>query len=87
MSPKIMNIRMQPLRNDLCLNLCLQDSLKCLSISSEFADTLTELLNSHLVLVEVEAEQRFLIDVRLLLDIEGGGGGGIKLLGDVIGGV
>jgi hypothetical protein len=40
-------------------------------IGGEFGDTLTELLDGHLVLVEVEAEEGLVIDVGLLLKVEG----------------
>ena len=50
--------------------LLLDDVLKGDGISGELADTLTQLLDGHLVLVEVEAEERFVVDVRLLLDVE-----------------
>lgn len=49
--------------------LLLEDALKGDSISSELADTLSELLNGHLVLVEVKAEESLIIDVGLLLDV------------------
>jgi len=54
----------------LCLNLRLKDILKSHSISSKLADALPQLLNCHLVLVEIEAEVGFLVNVCLLLDIE-----------------
>lgn len=55
---------------NLVLELGLEDTLQGLGISSELADTLAQLLDGHLVLVEVEAERRFVIDVGLLLDVE-----------------
>ena len=66
----------------LCADLVLQDVLEGDGVSSELADTLTELLDGHLVLVEVEAEQGLVVDVGLLLDVQRGGGGGVELLGD-----
>lgn len=68
-------------------NLLLEDALESDSIGGELADTLTELLDGHLVLVEVEAEQSLVVDVRLLLEVEAGGLGAVKLLGDGLGGV
>lgn len=62
--------------------LLLDDVLKGDSIGGELADTLTQLLDGHLLLVEVEAEERLVADVRLLLDVERRGGGGVELLGD-----
>ena len=62
--------------------LLLDDVLKGDGISGELADTLTQLLDGHLLLVEVEAEERLVADVRLLLDVERRGGGGVELLGD-----
>jgi hypothetical protein len=67
--------------------LFLEDALESDSISSELADTLSELLNSHLVLVEVEAEESLVLDVRLLLDVERRGLRSIELLRDRLGGV
>lgn len=69
----------------LCLNLLSEDILQRNSISSKLADSLPQLLNSHLVLVEVEAEIRLVVDVAELLDIEGAGGRGVKLLWDWVG--
>lgn len=60
-------------RTNLCLDLLAQDVFKRDGISSEFRDTLAELLDSHLVLVEVEAEVGLVIDVALLLKIERAG--------------
>lgn len=51
------------LQSELSLNLLLQNSLERFSIGSEFANTFPELLNSHLILVEVEAEQGLLVEV------------------------
>ncbi|KAI6752918.1 hypothetical protein HG531_005087 [Fusarium graminearum] len=42
--------------------LLLEDALEGDSIGSELANTLSELLNSHLVLVEVEAEESLVLD-------------------------
>ena len=71
----------------LCLNLGLEGILEGDGIGGELADTLAELVNGHWVLVEVEAEVGLVVDVGLLLEVEGRGGGGVKLLGDGIGGV
>jgi hypothetical protein len=67
--------------------LALEERLEGLGVGSELGDTITELLDGHLVLVEVEAEESLVVDVRLLLDVETGGLGGIELLGDVVVGV
>jgi hypothetical protein len=64
------------------LELGLDDALEGDGVGSELADALAELLDGHLVLVEVEAEHGLAVDVRLLLEIERAGGGGIELLGD-----
>jgi hypothetical protein len=73
---------------NLCLKLLLKDFLKSLSISSKLADTFPQLLNRHLVLVEIEAEVGFLVDVRLPLNIEGFGLCGVEFLGNsVVGGL
>jgi len=71
----------------LCLNLGLKDVLKDLGISGELGDTLTELLDGHLVLVEVETEVGLVVDVGLLLKVKGRSGGSIELLWDWSGGV
>jgi hypothetical protein len=67
--------------------LLLEDVLEGDGIGSELADTLTELLGGHLVLVEVEAEESLVLDVGLALDVEGRGGGSVELLGDGLVGV
>lgn len=71
----------------LCGDLLPDDVLQGNGISGELADTLAQLLDSHPVLVEVEAEERLVLDVRLLLDVEGGSLARVKLLGDGLGGV
>jgi hypothetical protein len=55
---------------NLVLELLLEDTLQGLGVSSELADTLAQLLDGHLVLVEVEAEDGLVVDVGLLLDLE-----------------
>lgn len=67
--------------------LALEGLLESDSVSGELADTLTELLDGHLLLVEVEAESSLVVDVGLLLDVGGSGRGGVELLGDVLGAV
>lgn len=67
--------------------LALEGSLEGVGVGGELADTLAQLLDGHLVLVEVEAEGGLVVDVGLLLDVEGGGGGSVELLGDGLGGV
>jgi hypothetical protein len=69
------------------LQLLLEDALECDGISSELGDTLPELLNSHLLLVEVEAERGLIVDVCTLGDVQAGGRGSIQLLGHLVGGV
>lgn len=51
--------------------LLLDNVLQLLSSSGETRDTLTKLLDSHLVLVEVEAEERLVVEVLLLGEVEG----------------
>lgn len=51
--------------------LLLDDVLQLLSSGSEARDTFTELLNSHLVLVEVKAEEGLVLKVLLLGKVEG----------------
>merc|ERR1711939_1277088 len=64
------------------LDLLAEDVLEGNSIGGEFRDTLAELLGSHLVLVEVEAEGSLVVDVALLLDVKRVGLGSIELLGN-----
>lgn len=49
--------------------LLLEDVLEGHSIGGELADTFAELLDGHLVLVEVEAEVGLVVDVGLLLEV------------------
>lgn len=56
-------IRQISCHHPLSLNLLAQDVLERVGISSELGDTLTELLDCHLVLVEVEAEFALAVDV------------------------
>lgn len=69
------------------LDLLTEDVLEGNSIGGEFRDTLAELLGSHLVLVEVEAEGSLVVDVALLLDVKRVGLGSIELLGNGLCGV
>ena len=64
--------------------LLLEDALEGDGIGGELADTLTELLHGHLVLVKVEAELSLVVDVALLLKVELAGILGDELLGDVV---
>jgi hypothetical protein len=70
------------LKEPLSLDLLAEDVLEGDSVSSEFRDTLAELLDGHLVLVEVEAELGLVVDVALLLEVERVGAVGVELLGD-----
>ena len=67
----------------LCLDLLAQDVLESDGVSSKLGDALTELLDGHLVLVEVEAELSLVVDVGLLLKVELASILGDELLGDV----
>ena len=53
----------RPTKNPLSQNLSLETILERNSISSELADTLAQLVNSHWVLIEVESEISFVINV------------------------
>lgn len=68
----------------LSLNLLAEDVLEGNGISRELGDTLAQLLDGHLVLVEPEAELGLIVDVALLLDVERAGVLGDELLGDVV---
>lgn len=72
-------------RANLSGQLLLQDGLESLGIGSELADTLAQLLNGHLVLVEVEAEGGLVGDVGLLLNVQRAGVRSVQLLGDGLG--
>lgn len=56
-------------------------------VSSKLADTLTELLDGHLVLVEVESEEGLILDVCLLGSVRSGGLLGVELGGNSVIGV
>lgn len=74
------------LRQNSCLDLGLEDVLQRHGVGRELGDPLAQLLHAHGVLVEVEAEVGLVVDVRFLLDVEGGGAGGVELLGNRGGG-
>lgn len=57
------------------------------SVGGELGDTLAELLNSHGLLVEVEAERSLVVEVLALGDVQVRGTGGVKLLGNGLLGV
>jgi hypothetical protein len=59
-----------PARNLSRLKLLSQDTLQSIGISSELANTLSQLLYCHGVLVEIESESGLIVDVGLLLDIQ-----------------
>ena len=64
------------------LDLLLEDVLEGDGVGGELGDTLAQLLDGHLLLVEVEAEDGLVVDVGLPLDVEAVGVRGIELLGD-----
>lgn len=64
------------------LDLLLDNVLEGDGVGGKLGDTLTQLLDGHLVLVEVEAEEGLIADVALLLEVEARRGGGVELLGD-----
>lgn len=51
-------------------DLLLQNAFKSYGISGEFRDTFSQLLDSHGLLIEVEAEFSLIVNVRLLGDIK-----------------
>jgi hypothetical protein len=70
---------------NLCrLDLLTEDILESNSVSGKLGDTLAELLNGHLVLVEVEAELGLVVDVALLLNVQLAGVLGNELLGNLV---
>lgn len=73
--------------HSLRLNLLLQDILQGHGVGRELGDTLTELLDGHGLLVELEAEQSLILEVAALGDVEAAGSRGVKLLGDGVLGV
>lgn len=72
---------------NLSLDLLGKKLLEGNGISSELGDTLTELLNTHSLLVEVETELSLVVEVLALLDLKAGGTSGVELLGHGLGGV
>ena len=54
-------------------NLLLQNFLQGNSICREFRDTLPQLLDCHCFFVKIEAEQRFVVEVRAFRDVEAAG--------------
>ena len=66
------------------LNLLLQDTLQRDCVGGKLADALTKLVGCHGVLVEVEAEEGFVVDIRDLLDVKTGGCTGVEFLGYVV---
>lgn len=68
-------------------NLVLDNLLEGDGVSSKLADALAELLDSHLLLVEGEAELGLVVDESLALNVLGSGGGTVELLGDGVGAV
>ena len=52
------------------LSLLAENVLQSDSISSEFRDPFPEFLNSHCFFVEIEPEQRFVLNVRRLWNVE-----------------
>lgn len=76
-----------PLAAYLRRQLLLEDVLEGDGIGGKLADTLAQLLDGHLVLVEVESEEGLVVDVGLLLEIQRRGAGRVQLLGDGLVGV
>lgn len=62
------------------LDLLLDDALEGDGISSKLGDTFSKLLDGHLFLVEVEAEESLVIQVAALGDVKVRGTGGVELL-------
>lgn len=67
------------------LDLLPEDALQSNCISSKLANAFSELLNSHLFLVEIEAESRLVVDVGPLGDVQVGGSRGIEFLLNLVG--
>lgn len=68
------------------LNLLPQNPFERNRIRRKFRNPLPQLLDRHGLLVEVEPEQRFVVEVGLLGDVEGGGVFGVEFLGNFVGG-
>ena len=64
------------------LDLLPENTLERDSVGGELADALAQLVDGHGVLVEGEAEERLVVDVRHLLDVLIRGLAGVELLGD-----
>jgi len=56
-------------KHNLRLDLLLEGILQRNGISGKLADTLTQFVDGHWVLVEIESEGRLVVNVGLLLDI------------------
>lgn len=69
------------------LNLLLEDILERNRVSCEFRNSLSEFLNRHGLLIEVEAEERFVFKVSFLLNVECGCAFRVELLLNFIVGV
>jgi hypothetical protein len=54
----------------LCFNFLSQDIFKSDCIGRKLRDTLTQFLYSHLLLIKVESECSFVVDICLLLDVQ-----------------
>jgi hypothetical protein len=59
-----------------------EDVLQGDSVGSEFRYTLSKLLNSHLILIEVEAEGGLVINISFSLNIKRFRARNVKLFGD-----
>ena len=69
------------------LNLLPKYALKSDGIGCEFRDTFPKLLDSHCLLIEIESEERLIVDVALLWDVEVLCVACNQLLGNLVGGV
>lgn len=79
----LLETRIHGFASYLCLKLLPEDRLQSFRIGSELADALAELVDSHRLFVEIEAEERLIVKVLLLLNVERGGCRSIELLGNI----
>ncbi len=63
------------------LQLLLEYALQCHRVGSKFRDTLPQFLHRHGLLIEIKSEGGFIVEIRLLFNVQCGGFLGIELQG------
>jgi hypothetical protein len=77
----------EPIRSEpiLSLDLLLQQRLQSHRVRRELGDTLAQLIDSHGVFVELEAEERLVVEVAALGDVHSRSARRVELLGHGVG--